>query len=155
MPQVRQHSHHGGDLVTACLSSGQVDPLTGEGIHTAMMAARIAAETSVQMLARGDISEANCSVYHWRCWDEFAYEFRYSAWAARLIYTLPIVLDAVAVVGQRRGQAFLDFFGECMTGVRPKSHFLQPGLAFAICLELVRQVPNSKLHACINGIVDD
>jgi hypothetical protein len=50
-----------------------------------------------------------------------------------------MALDAVAVVGQRRGQAFLDFFGEVMTGVRPKSEFMQPVLLAEITLELVRQ----------------
>jgi len=128
----------------ACLlvgdAAGHVDPLTGEGIHTAMVAARIAARTTFEMLKAGDVSAGNCSVYHLRCWDTFGYEFRYSAWGARLIYAMPIILDAVAVVGQRRGQPFLDFFGEAMTGVRPKSHFLKPDLAAAVTLELLRQM---------------
>jgi hypothetical protein len=44
------------------------------------------------------------------------------------------------VVGQRRGQDFLDFFGETMTGVRPKSAFLHPLLALEVCAELARQL---------------
>jgi hypothetical protein len=75
-----------------------------------------------------------------RCYDAFGFEFFSSSVCARVIYALPIALDAVAVVGQRRGQAFLDFFGEVMTGVRPKYEFLQPGLLLDISLELVRQV---------------
>jgi len=59
---------------------------------------------------------------------------------ARVIYSLPIAVDAVAVVGQRRGQAFLDFFGEVMTGVRPKSDFAQPLLLAEIGIELLRQI---------------
>lgn len=53
---------------------------------------------------------------------------------------MPIALDAVAVVGQRRGQPFLDFFGEVMTGVRPKSDFVQVGLMLEISFELIRQI---------------
>ena len=45
----------------------------------------------------------------------------------------------MAVVGQRRGQAFLDFFGEVMTGVKPKSAFLQPSLVADVTFEIVRQ----------------
>merc|ERR1712216_976368 len=101
------------------------DPLTGEGIHTAMVAGRIAARTAKDMLCAGNLSMEACEAYHWRCHDQFGYEFYYSSWGARIIHAMPIVLDAVAVVGQRRGQPFLDFFGECMTGVRPKSHFLK------------------------------
>ena len=59
---------------------------------------------------------------------------------ARVIYAMPIALDAVTVVGQRRGQAFLDFFGEVMTGVRPKSEFLRLDLLVDISFEFVRQV---------------
>ena len=59
---------------------------------------------------------------------------------ARIIYAFPIVLDAVCVVGQRRGQAFLDFFGEVMTGVKPKSAFCQPLLMLDIGVELMRQM---------------
>lgn len=46
----------------------------------------------------------------------------------------------MAVVGTRRGQAFLDFFGEVMTGVRPKSDFMQPLLILEITMELVSQI---------------
>jgi hypothetical protein len=74
-----------------------------------------------------------------RCHDTFGYQFSSSALAARAICFAPLLLDAVAVVGQRRGQSFLDFFGEVMTGVRPKSDFLQIDLVFDLALEVVKQ----------------
>lgn len=67
------------------------------------------------------------------------HEFLYSSIAARVVYYLPIAIDAVTVVGQRRGQGFLDFFGEVMTGVKPKSAFLQADIIFDITVELVKQ----------------
>jgi geranylgeranyl reductase family protein len=45
-------------------AAGQTDPLTGEGIHTAMIAGRIAARTLHELLARGDLSERACAAYH-------------------------------------------------------------------------------------------
>lgn len=39
-----------------------------------------------------------------RCYDAFGYEFFSSSMCARVIYALPLALDAVAVVGARRGQ---------------------------------------------------
>jgi hypothetical protein len=75
-----------------------------------------------------------------RCYDSFGYQFASSNLAARIIYLAPILLDAVAVVGARRGQPFLDFFGEVMTGVRPKSDFMQPLLLLEIATELVHQI---------------
>lgn len=120
-------------------SAGHVDPLTGEGIHTAMIAAKIATKVVDEMFCKGNFTLAAGEAYELRCYDAFVSEFKYSSIAARLIYLCPMILDAVAVVGQRRGQAFLDFFGETMTGVRPKSDFLEPGLVIDILLEFFRQ----------------
>ena len=92
------------------------------------------------MHTRNNFTSSACQAYQLRVWDEFVHEFRYSAIAARVIYRMPIALDAVACVGKRRGQSFLDFFGEVMTGVRPKSAFLQPGLVAEVAIEIVRQV---------------
>ena len=92
------------------------------------------------MISNGNFSIEACEAYHLRCYDAFGYEFWSSSLCARLIYALPISVDAVAVVGQRRGQAFLDFFGEVMTGVRPKSDFAQPLLLAEIAIEFVRQI---------------
>ena len=92
------------------------------------------------MVKSKEFSIEACKAYHLRCYDAFGYEFWSSAICARVIYLMPIALDAVAVVGQRRGQAFLDFFGEVMTGVRPKSDFAQPLLLAEITIELVRQI---------------
>lgn len=121
-----------------------------------MVAGKIAGETVVEMFQKWNFSLAACRAYRMtlsshlflillflpelRCYDSFGYEFFSSDLAARIIYRAPILLDAVAVVGARRGQPFLDFFGEVMTGVRPKSDFLQPFLILDISLELIRQV---------------
>lgn len=120
-------------------SAGHVDPLTGEGIHTAMIAGKIAAQVAKEMFDANNLTEEACLAYQLRCWDSFVHEFRYSSIAARVVYYMPIAIDAVTCVGQRRGQAFLDFFGEVMTGVKPKSDFLQPGLLLDITVEIVRQ----------------
>lgn len=136
--------------------------LLGEGIHTAMVAGKIAAQCVQEMTECDNFSEDACKAYgkdlhrnklspddtnckrfsltELRCYDAFGYEFFSSSLAAKIIYAMPIALDAVAVVGQRRGQAFLDFFGEVMTGVRPKSDFAQLGLLCDIGLELLKQV---------------
>eukprot|EP01038_Epipyxis_sp_PR26KG_P014742 gene14742-19816_t len=120
-------------------AAGHVDPLTGEGIHTAMIAGKIAAISTIEMFEKNNFSLESCEAYALRCYDNFGYEFLYSSIAARVIYYFPITLDAVACVGQRRGQAFLDFFGEVMTGVKPKSAFLQIDLLFDIIVEIGRQ----------------
>lgn len=131
---------YGQQLLLVGDAAGHVDPLTGEGIHTAMIAGKIAAGCVVEMSAKQNFSEEACRAYELRCYDSFVYEFAYSSMAARIIYLCPLLLDATAVVGKRRGQAFLDFFGEVMTGVKPKSYFVwQIDLWLEICVEIVRQ----------------
>lgn len=93
-------------------AAGHVDPLTGEGIHTAMLGAKIAAECVGEMIKKGQYSLDACKAYELRCYDKFGYEFWSSSICAKVIYHFPISIDAVAVVGKRRGQKFLDFFGE-------------------------------------------
>ncbi|MDH3212180.1 MAG: NAD(P)/FAD-dependent oxidoreductase [Myxococcales bacterium] len=121
-------------------AAGQTDPLTGEGIHTAMMAGRIAAETLREMLRSGDLSERACARYHERCRRAFGREFPASAMAARLTYRVPAMLDAASVVAQRRGDAFMEEFGAAMTGVAPKTTFLKPSVALPLTAALVGQL---------------
>eukprot|EP01116_Phalansterium_solitarium_P009164 TRINITY_DN2319_c0_g2_i1.p1 TRINITY_DN2319_c0_g2~~TRINITY_DN2319_c0_g2_i1.p1 ORF type:complete len:503 (+),score=159.03 TRINITY_DN2319_c0_g2_i1:54-1511(+) len=119
-------------------AAGQVDPMTGEGIHTAMIAGKIAARTIHEMFEHGDFSERSCSVYHARWKREFGHDFVASALGARLIVRFPILLDAVCVVGQGYGQQFLDDFGMIMCGAWPKWTFYK--YALPVSVELVRQV---------------
>ena len=92
-------------------AAGHVDPLTGEGIHTAMIAGKIAAQICQEMFTTSNFSLQAGEAYSLRCYDAFGYEFWSSSLCARIIHAMPIAIDAVAVVGARRGQAFLDFFG--------------------------------------------
>lgn len=131
---------YGQQLLIVGDAAGHVDPLTGEGIHTAMVAGKIAGETIAEMFRKNNFTLSACRAYELRCYDAFGYEFFSSSVLARVLYYFPISIDAVAVVGKRRGQSFLDFFGEVMTGVRPKSDFMQPHLLFDITVEVCRQI---------------
>merc|ERR1719473_2140542 len=95
-------------------------------------------------MAEGSFDERSCAAYHHRWKEAFGWDFAASA-AFAWFLSLPgplgcLALDAVAVVGTRQGQAFLDEFGELMTGVRSKAGFLRPGLAVPITVEMCRQL---------------
>lgn len=120
-------------------AAGQTDPLTGEGIHTGMIGAKIAAQTIHEMFAQNDFSEKAAAVYHKRWNDNFGKDFPVSKIGARLTFHVPLFLDAANVVAQRKGDAFMADFGAAMTGVKPKSIFLRPGMALPLTVEVVRQ----------------
>jgi len=121
-------------------AAGQTDPLTGEGIHTGMIGARIAAQTLCELFERDDLSERTCELYHRRWMAEFGRDFPASATGGRLTHRFPAFLDAANVVAQRKGDGFMADFGATMTGVKPKTTFLRPGVAIPLGIEVVRQL---------------
>uniref|UniRef100_A0A6A7G5B6 Geranylgeranyl reductase n=1 Tax=Hirondellea gigas TaxID=1518452 RepID=A0A6A7G5B6_9CRUS len=133
------------NLIIVGDAAGQVDPMTGEGIHTAMVAAKIAANLIQEMFLSDNFSSQNCAIYHQRWMKNFGSDFVYSKWIAKAVVYFPFIMDALCVVGIRRGQAFLDEFGLIMTGVKPKLEFLRPKYVFPIGVEIIRQIFIQKI----------
>jgi len=130
-------------------AAGQTDPLTGEGIHTAMIAAKIAARVLHEAFDEGDLSAQRLSAYHRDWMMEFGRDFPISAAAGRAINRFPILLDTAVIAAQRHGPSFMDRFGAAMTGVKPKSLFLSPRMSIplgAALLGLLIARPRASYH---------
>lgn len=137
---------HGERLLVLGDAAGQTDPLTGEGIHTAMVAAKIAARLLHEAFDAGDLSARRLSAYH-RAWmREFGRDFWISAAAGRAIQRFPVLLDTAAIAAQRRGASFMDDFGAAMTGVKPKSLFLSPRMSIPLGAALLGLL-SSRAHS--------
>jgi hypothetical protein len=67
---------------------------------------------------------------------------------------LPLLLDAANIVAQRKGNAFMVEFGAAMTGVKPKTSFLKPGVAIPMAVEVVRQIVKQKVLRLRSGAED-
>ena len=138
---------HGERLLVVGDAAGQTDPLTGEGIHTAMVAAKIAARVLDEAFDAGDLSARRLSAYHHAWMREFGQDFSISAAAGRAIQRFPVLLDTAAMAAQRNGASFMDSFGAAMTGVKPKSLFLSPRMSIplvAALLGLLRRRANNQ-----------
>jgi len=120
-------------------AAGQTDPLTGEGIHTGMIAGQLAAKTIHELFERQDFSEAACKIYQKRWMDDFGRDFKASALGAKMIYRFPYFMDAANKMAQRKGDEFIADFGAVMTGVKPKTTFLRPKLALPLMREVGKQ----------------
>ncbi|MEM7135815.1 MAG: NAD(P)/FAD-dependent oxidoreductase [Myxococcota bacterium] len=128
-------------------AAGQTDPLTGEGIHTAMVAAKLAARVLGEAFAEGDLSARRLEAYH-RAWmSAFGRDFAVSAAAGTAIQRFPMLLDTAAMAAQQHGASFMDNFGAAMTGVKSKSLFLSPRMSLplgaAMARFLTRRVPRA------------
>jgi geranylgeranyl reductase family protein len=133
----RPYGHH---LLILGDAAGQIDPLTGEGIHYAMEAAEMAADVLIEALHAGNLSAAQLRDYHRRWQRAYGRDFAWSARMARLCARYPVLLDAAAALGKRRGVRFLRDWGEAMTGATPKSSFLRPNIVFPLLREAVQQL---------------
>ena len=111
-----------------------------------MIGGKLAARAILELLASGDLSERACRVYHDRWMTAFGRDFRFSSVGARMIHRVPLLLDAANVVAQRKGDAFMAEFGAAMTGVKPKSVFLSPGMAVPMTVEIARQIARRALR---------
>jgi geranylgeranyl reductase family protein len=120
-------------------AAGHIDPLTGEGIHYAMDAAELAAQTVVEAFTANDLSAAFLKRYQARWRKSFGRDFDWSSRLARVCARFPGFLDACAAVTQRRGVGFLAEWGSVMTGSRPKSAFFRPRIVLPILWEAGRQ----------------
>jgi geranylgeranyl reductase family protein len=120
-------------------AAGHIDPLTGEGIHYAMEAAEIAAQILVEALAANDLRASFLKRYQERWNRAFGWDFFWSRKMAQAAVRFPMFLDAFAAATQRRGVGLLAEWATIMTGARPKSHFLRPGIVLPILWEVGRQ----------------
>jgi len=140
-------------------AAGQVDPLTGEGIHTGMVAGRFCAESILDMFARNDFSIENGERYHQRWWKAFGRDFPMAALAAKAVYKAPFMMDAVPIAAAAKGTgkaatSFFADFGAVMTGVKPKTTFLDPFVAIPL-MKSTLGIIVSKMLGTARSYYDD
>jgi geranylgeranyl reductase family protein len=126
-------------------AAGHIDPLTGEGIHTAMMGGKAAAETLLEMRLAGDFSALNTRRFEARWMALFGHDFPMSTAFAAAIYRYPILMDAVASEVKRKGDAMMSKWAEVMTCMKPKTYFLRPDVALPLGFAVLREVVEQKL----------
>jgi len=119
-------------------AAGHIDPLTGEGIHTAMDGGWLAAEELISALEASDLSEKRLKRYEDRWMKAFGHDFRWSSWMAKIYTRFPIFVEASARVMQKKGARILYEWGKMMTGVAPKTGFLRPAMFMPVLIEAAR-----------------
>jgi menaquinone-9 beta-reductase len=119
-------------------AAGHIDPLTGEGIHTALEGGAIAADEIDSALRAGDLSEQRLSRYERRWMRSFGNDFRWSARMARVYTRVPLFVEASARALQRHGPSLLYEWGTMMTGAAPKTGFFRPRMFVPVLVEAVR-----------------
>jgi menaquinone-9 beta-reductase len=133
-------------LVIVGDAAGHIDPLTGEGIHTAMMGGKAAAGAIAKMAASGDFTKRSAKALYEKKWMQlFGHDFFWSRVFADAIYRCPLLLDAMASEMQRKGDAMMSRWAEVMTCLRPKTYLLRPDVGLPLAVAIAREVVEQKV----------
>ncbi len=99
-----QHAFDGALLVGD--AAGFINPLTGGGIHNALISAVLAAETVDEALRRQDVSRQGLRVYEQRCDEEMGSGMRRSFFYQRFLLNYPTQVDwLIRFLGRHGGVA--------------------------------------------------
>ena len=99
-----QHAYNGALLVGD--AAGFINPLTGGGIHNALISACLAADTISAALRKGDTSREGLREYEQRCDEEMWAGMRKSLFYQRILLNYPIVVDfLIRYLGRHGGVA--------------------------------------------------
>jgi menaquinone-9 beta-reductase len=133
------------NLVIIGDAAGHIDPLTGEGIHTAMMGGKCAAEALLQARSAGNFSAVNMKKYETAWKKRYGNDFYWSTAFASAIYRYPILLDAVANEVQRVGDPMMSAWAEIATCMKPKTYFFRPDVGLPLLMALGREIWAQKV----------
>jgi geranylgeranyl reductase family protein len=97
-----QHVYDGALLVGD--AAGLINPLTGGGIHNALISARLAAETAHEALAEGDTSFERLRVYADLCHQEMWDSMKRSYTMQRTFLYFPFLIDWLVIWGEENSQ---------------------------------------------------
>ncbi|XP_035689996.1 conditioned medium factor receptor 1-like [Branchiostoma floridae] len=128
---------HGDHVLVVGDAAGMIDPMTGEGIHHAMEAGKMAAKFLDEAMHHGNYDKDVMKLYHEAWMDKFGSDFKWSFAICQLLYRFPILLDAATAAIARKGDKFLAAWADIMTGRVPKIHLLRPEFVIVITFELV------------------
>jgi hypothetical protein len=105
-----------------------------------MDGAHLAAETLIEGLTAGDLSERFLARYHRRWNQQFGRDFFWSRQMARVFARAPFLVDLTAGLMQQRGADYMAEWGRIMTGAAPKSELLRPATLVPLAVEAGRQL---------------
>ena len=86
-----KHVYDGAILVGD--AAGFINPLTGGGIHNAIISAKLAARTAHEGLQQGDVSRTNLQIYEQRVHEAMWGSMKYSYQLQRSLMRFPVLID--------------------------------------------------------------
>jgi len=128
------HGNYGERVLVVGDAGRFIDPINGEGIHTALESARVAADVADKALTAGDLSAVALSEYEQRWRAKFDLDLRTSdllVTVSKNRALLPLWLLIIRMVAQRSAvdRDFAAACGGIMAGVVPSHQGLSFGLA--------------------------
>lgn len=132
-----------------------INPINGEGIQTALLSGRWAAEVA-QAAREEDYSEASLAPYTARVESELRYDMALSCFLVQCIRNSalnPLWLRALRVIAERarKDEAYAEIAGGIMAGVVPASSALSPRLLLGTVQQAVMTLGSSVQATFLGG----
>jgi flavin-dependent dehydrogenase len=105
-----RHAFDGALLVGD--AAGFINPMTGGGIHNALISGQLAAETIDDALRAGDVSRHGLKIYEQRCDDEMWEGMRKSYLYQRVLLNYPTLVDFLIRYMGRHGAVAKTFLSK-------------------------------------------
>lgn len=118
------------NVLVAGEAAGLVNPLTGEGISSALESGELAAEFAMRALEKGDFSAASLSAYSRALAERYGREQR-AAQILRALFSLPWVVNRITRRA-RVDKAFAQYISKVLIGFYPMRTALRPGFLFRL-----------------------
>ncbi|MGQ9625733.1 MAG: NAD(P)/FAD-dependent oxidoreductase [Anaerolineae bacterium] len=118
------------NVLVAGEAAGLVNPLTGEGISSALESGELAAEFAMRALEKGDFSATSLSAYGWALAERYGGEQR-AAQILRALFSLPWVVNRITRRA-RVDKAFAQYISKVLIGFYPMRTALRPGFLFRL-----------------------
>jgi len=84
---------YGGNFLLTGDAAALIDPLSGEGVGTAAISAKLAAQIAGEALEKGEITEESLSTYDTLLWEEIGPEIKANYRIQRLGHRFPFLLN--------------------------------------------------------------
>ena len=147
---------HGERVMLVGDAANLINPINGEGIQTALLSARWAAESAIECVRQGDCGAEALSAYAARVETELRCDMALSCFLVQCIRNSvlnPVWLAALAIIAERaqHDPEYADLAGGILAGVVPAASALGPRVLLGTLMQAMTTLSVGALETALGG----
>lgn len=147
---------HGERVLLVGDAANLINPINGEGIQTALLSARWAAECAIESIRAGDCSAEALSAYATRVEAELRCDMALSCFLVQCIRNgvlNPVWLQALRIIAERalHDPEYADLAGGILAGVVPAASALGPRMILGTLIQAMTKLSTGAISTALGG----